>query len=245
MKSQGYSDFKELAEQRALLAALSGDLSLPFLQIKTTLELLEKEDPETFPQHHQTMGLSAQTGLQLIEAYQLALLAENNAALALEPVAIGAVLQDVAQQLTTYAKRYDTQLDIAITGKLRPVLAHRASLQAALQCLSSSLIRAQAANPSDHRHQIVLAAHRAQDNLVAAGVFSNVQGLSDKALRTARSLVGRARQPINGMPVGAASGILIADMLCSVMWQPLRAAAYNHMHGLVTAVPLSKQMKFI
>jgi light-regulated signal transduction histidine kinase (bacteriophytochrome) len=245
MRSQIDRDLGELAEQRALLAALSDDLTLPFLQIKTTLELLASEDPDTFPQHHQTMFLTAENGLQLIEAYRLALAANDNATLALEPVAIGAVLQDVAHQLSPYAKRHDTAIEVNVSGRLRPVLAHKLSLEAALQCLGTSLMRAQVAQNGPKNHRILLAAHRSNDSLIAAGVFSDANGLSDRTLRAARSLIGKARQPLASVPNGAASGVLIADMLCSAMWQPLRSAAHHNMRGLVTAVPFSKQIQFI
>ncbi|MGH7156646.1 MAG: hypothetical protein ACREGG_00815, partial [Candidatus Saccharimonadales bacterium] len=76
-------------------------------------------------------------------------------------------------------------------------------------------------------------------------VFSNVQGLSDRTLRAARSLIGKARQPLPAVPAGAAAGVLVADMLCSIMWQPLRAAAHNNLAGLATSIPVSKQLKFV
>lgn len=245
MRSQIDRDLEELEQQRALLAALSDDLTLPFLQIKTTLELLAKEDPETFPQHHQTMSLTVENGLQLVEAYRLALTANNNAALALEPVSIGAVLQDVAHLLSPYARRHDTVIEVDVSGRLRPVLAHKLSLEAALQCLGTSLMRAQVAQNGPKNHRILLAAHRSDNSLIAAGVFSDANGLSDRTLRAARSLVGKARQPLANIPAGAASGILIADMLCGAMWQPLRSAAHKNMRGLVTTVPFSKQMQFV
>jgi hypothetical protein len=163
----------------------------------------------------------------------------------MEPVAVGAVLQDVANQLEPYAKQYATDLIVDVQGKLTPVLAHRPSLEAAMQCLGASMIRAQAAAAQQKRYYLMLGAHRSKDGVIAAGVFSDVQGLSDKTLRTAHNLVGRAHQPLPSIPAGAASGVLIADMLCASMWQPLRAAAHRKMSGLATSVPMSRQMQFI
>lgn len=241
---QGFRDF---AEHRALLAALSDDLALPLLQIKTTLEVVQYEDStqQSVQKQAQAMMHSAEAGLQLIEAYRLALHVNENMQLSLEPVSVGAVLQDVAHQLTPYAKQYDTDLEVDVTGKLTPVLAHQASLFAALQCLSASMIRAQAAQDRQKRYRIMLGAHRTADNVIATGVFSNIQGLSDRALRAARHLVGRARQPLPNVPTGAAGGVLIADMLCSAMWQPLRQAAHRNMGGLATAVPVTKQLQIV
>lgn len=248
VKKRGFNrDIQDFAKFRALLAGLSGDLSLPLLQIKTTLEIVEGQATggQISKTQVQSMALSADAGLMLVEAYRLALGASGGQQMDMEPVAVGAVLQDVAQQLGPYAKQYATDLVVDVQGKLTPVLAHKSSLEAALQCLGASMIRAQAATANQKRYFITLGAHRSKDGVIAAGVFSNVSGLSDKALRSAHSLAGQAHQPLPSIPSGAASGVLIADVLCTQMWQPLRAAAHRKMSGLATAVPMSNQLQFI
>jgi hypothetical protein len=189
--------------------------------------------------------LSVGAGLQLIDAYRLLLNAENQAGLAAEPVSVAATLETIAHKLTPYAKQYDTTIEVSVQQRLNPVLAHQASLNAAIEILGSSIIRAQSAQGEQGKYLLVLGAHRSVDNLVAAGVFSSVQGLSDRTLRAARSLVGRARQPLPAVPAGAAAGVLVADMLCAALWQPLRAAAHHNLPGLVTALPASKQLQFV
>jgi hypothetical protein len=248
MKKRAFAlDLKELGQYRALLAALSDDLSLPLLQIKTTLEMLEGKTltGKASMNHAESMRLSAEGGLHLIEAYRLALRAHEHDHSHMEPVSVGAIMQEIAHQLTPYANQYATDLIVDIQGKLTPVLAHKPSLTTALECLSTSMIRAQAAASNQKRYQLVLGAHRSPENVIAAGVFSNVRGLSDKTLRTAHSLVGKAYQPLPNVPAGAVSGVLIADMLCASMWQPLRASAHRKMGGLDTFVPISRQMQFV
>ena len=222
---------------QALLAALSDDLALPLLQIKSTLESAGSSDQ---------IALSVENGLQLVEAYKLTLrINQDIESLTLEPVAIGVVLQGVAHQLTPYAKKYATELQVDVSGRLTPVLTHQPSLHIAIQVLSASLIRAQAAQVQKKRYRLLLGAHRSSESVISTGVFSTVEGLSDRTLRSARSLTGRACQPLPSLPPGAASGVLIADMLCTSMWQPLRAAAHSGMHGLATAIPVSKQLQFV
>ena len=239
-------DLETFSDFRALLAALSDDLSLPLLQIKTTLELLaDKSLKSSLGDYAHSMALSAEAGLQLIEAYRLALKAPDNSQLPLEPVAVGAILQEVANNLAPYADQYATDLQVDVQGKLTPVLAHKPSLVAALECLGSSMIRAQTALSQQKRYHLMLGPHRLADNVIPTGVFTDIDGLSDKTLRTARSLTGKARQPLPNMPAGAASGILIADMLCSSMWQPLRAAVHKRMGGLATGIPISRQLQFV
>lgn len=226
---------------------LSEDLALPLLQIKSSIELLESKNfaKADTRRHAKSSLLSADSGLQLIEAYKLLLAAEENLRQPLEPVAIGAVLEDIAHKLSPYAKQYDTAIEVSVQPRLAPVLAHTPSLNAALEILGSSLIRAQAAQTEKKDYKLVLGAHRSPDNAIAAGAFSSVQGLSDRTLRAARSLVGKARQPLPAIPAGAAAGVLIADMLCAAMWQPLRAAAHHNLPGLVTALPASKQLQLV
>lgn len=248
MKKRAFSrNFDEFAEYRALLAALSDDLSLPLLQIRTTLEMLEGKTltSKVSQEHTRNIIITTEAGLQLIEAYRLALRAGDDNQLQVEPIAVGSIMQEVAHQLAPYAEQYATDLEVDIQGKLTPVLAHKPSLSAALQCLSASMIRAQSAASNQKRYRLLLGAHRSADNVITAGVFSEVKGLSDKTLRTAHSLVGRAHQPLPNVPAGAASGVLIADMLCAAMWQPLRAAAHRKMSGLATIVPVSKQMQLV
>ena len=226
---------------------LSEDLSLPLLQVRASLELMQKENfaKSAARQHAQTSELSIDTGLQLLEAYKLLLNTENNHKLPMEPMAVGALLEQIAHKLTPYAKQYNTVIEVSAQPRLAPVLVHQPSLNSALEILASSIIRAQAAQSEKKEYGLVLGAHRSPDNVIAAGVFSSVHGLSDRTLRAARSLVGKARQPLPAVPAGAAAGVLVADMLCSAMWQPLRAAAHHNLPGLATMLPASKQLNLI
>lgn len=226
---------------------LSEDLALPLLQVRSSIELLQSQNfaKAAARQHVLTSALSIDTGLQLVEAYKLLLNAEDNSKLPMEPLAVGAVLEEIAHKLAPYAKQYSTDIQVSVQPRLAPVLAHQPSLTAALEILSTSIIRAQPAQSEKKVYSLMLGAHRSPDNAIAAGVFSSVHGLSDRTLRAARSLVGRARQPLPAVPAGAAAGVLVADMICAAMWQPLRAAAHHNLPGLVTMVPASKQLQFV
>ncbi len=228
---------EKLDPMLSLLAALSDDLALPLLQIKSSIESGAPIEQ---------MSLSVENGLRLVEAYKLALRVNfGTESIELQPVAVGAVLQDVAHEMTPYAKKYATELQVDVSGRLTPVLTHQPSLRIAIQILSTSIIRAQAAQVKQSKYKLLLAAHRGPEAVISTGVFSAIEGLSDKTLRSARSLSGRARQPIPALPPGAASGVLIADVLCSSLWQPLRAAAHGGLQGIATAIPVSKQLQFV
>src|SRR3989344_6569266 len=87
----------QMARMYALLAALSDDLSLPLLQIKSSVETLEQVSFGRAAARAQAekILLSADNGLQLIEAYRLVLKSGQLAGGEFEPVAIRAVLQEV------------------------------------------------------------------------------------------------------------------------------------------------------
>jgi hypothetical protein len=230
-----------------LLLTLSEDLSLPLLQVKSSVELLQAKSfsKSVARQHAADSLISVDTGLQLVEAYKLLLNSEDISLMPAQPLAISAVLEGIAHKLEPYAKQYSTSIEVSAQPRLAPVLAHPASLNSALEILASSLIRAQAAQSDKTKYKLVLGAHRSAGNTVAAGAFSNAHGLSDRTLRAARGLVGSARQPLPAVPAGSATGVLIADMLCASLWQPLRAAAHHRMPGLVTMLPASKQLQFV
>jgi hypothetical protein len=230
-----------------LLLTLSQDLTLPLLQVKSSIELLQAKSfsKGITRQHAADSLISVDTGLQLVEAYKLLLNAEDISLMPAQPLAISSVLEEIAHKLEPYAKQYRTSIEVSIQSRLAPVLAHQASLNAALEILASSLIRAQAAQSDKSRYKLILGAHRSAGNTVAAGAFSDVQGLSDRTLRAARGLVGKARQPLPAVPAGSATGVLVADMLCASLWQPLRAAAHHSLPGLVTMLPASKQLQFV
>jgi hypothetical protein len=246
-KSSFSRERDEIAKQKALLTTLSEDLALPLLQVKSSLELFQSNNfaKAAARRHAQESNLNLDTGLQLIEAYRLLLNSSDIDKLPLEPLAVGALLDDIAHRLSPYAKQYATEIEVSVQHRLAPVVVHQPSLHSALEVLSSSLIRAQAAQSDEKSFRLVLGAHKTADNAIAAGVFSSVHGLSDKTLRAARSLVGKARQPLPAVPAGAAAGVLVADMLCAAMWQPLRAAAHDNLAGLVTSIPVSKQLQFV
>lgn len=247
MKRQFARWSEDLARHQALLVALSSDLALPLVQIKTAAELIETGNfsKPIARDQSRAVAMNAEAGLKLIEAYRLLLSSDNVSQMVFEPVAVGAVLEQVAHELVKFAGQYNTSIEVDVQGRPRPVLVNQASLSMAMQSLGTSLIRAQAAQDAHPKHRLVLGAHRSGEGLVAAGVFSELQGLSDNSLRAAHSLAGKARQPLPAIPPGAASGVLIADLLCAHLWQPLRSAAHRSLDGLATNLPTSKQMQLV
>ena len=173
IKKRARASINESEQLYALLAALSNDLALPLLQIKTSLEMWEQTgfNRQQLLVNAEKMNLSIDSGLQLIEAYRLVLKAGEDLAQEYEPVAIGAVLNDVAHQLSPYAQKYDAQLRVDVQGRLTPVLAHQPSLFVAMQILTSSLIRAQAAQANPKEQLVIFCVYRGGEKLNFAWAF--------------------------------------------------------------------------
>ena len=228
------------SEYERMLSAVAYDMSLPLLQIKT-----RAESGKLGKNAAVELALLTQSGLKLIDGYLMALEMRSNAAqLPLEPVPIGSVLAETASELSQYAKHYKTRLVIDILGRPKPVLTNKTKLQSALYCLAASLIRSQAGSATK-QNVIVLAAHKNNKDSMTAGVYGLFDGLSDKELYNARRLAGKAPQPLSSLPAQNGGGILIADMLLTALYQPLKAGKFKEMSGFAAQLPLSKQLRLV
>jgi hypothetical protein len=58
-------------------------------------------------------------------------------------------------------------------------------------------------------------------------------------------MAGQASQPITSISSQNAGGILIADMLVSALYQPLKSARFKNLNGLATTFPVSKQLRLV
>ena len=231
------------SHERTLLGVLSDDVLLPLVQVKTALELIA-ENPETAKDngYFEQLFLSTEAGIRLVEAYRMLL---GNQPLPLEPTAIGPVLEEIAHQLQTYASSYKTELIVDLPGSLKPVLAHRPSFFAAMQCLGTSLIRSSDAVETGSPRRLLLAAHGSVNSKTVVGVFGGFNEAGRYAWRSARRLQGRARQPLPNVPAAATGGLLVADLLCTAMRRPLQMARHNKLNGLAALMPISRQLHLV
>ncbi len=228
------------SETELMLSAIAHDLSLPLLQIKAKAELgkFNNKTSEEFK-------LLTQSGLKLIDSYLIALEFRQSAnQLVLEPVSIGSVLADSAHELSKLAEYYKTKIEINITGRARPILTNKASLQSAFYCLGASLIKSQADSESKN-NVLVLSAYKNKQDSITAGIYANILGLTDKELYNSRKLAGKAKQPFSALSSSSGGGILIADMLLTTLYQPLRASKFKHLSGFSTQFPISKQLRLV
>lgn len=219
-----------------LLRALAEQIKLPLLQIARTAELND-------PAYLSVISTVADTALSLVDGFLLSTERKAQGSLELEPVSLSSVLNDTAHKLDYWAKQNDCDIEVRLSGKYVPVMAHEQSLQSALMLLGYSLIEAR--TPERSRHQIVLAAHRSPHGGLVAGVFDNQPGLSTDVFRRGRALYGSARQTMPAVTSTTGAGVFVADALLRTMEAPLHVARHNRLTGLAGTFHQSSQLQLV
>lgn len=226
-----------------LYIALAEQLQVPLLQIA---RLAESGATLRFSKskHQQLMGLielTSSTALRLLEAYTLSMrVADDQLMLNLEPVSLSSVMQDAAHQLSTLANRYDCKLELSIDGRYGPVMANPAAIEHAMLSLGYMIIESTAARGK--RHNVLrFGVHRSRAGLVA-GIFGEMDDLQNKAYIRARSLLGRARQPIPGLSATSGAGLFVADTLFSAQSAPMKVMRHQKQLGFGATFMPSHQL---
>ncbi len=226
------------ADER-LLRALAEQLKLPLTQIARSAELAAStQDPAALG----VIGYIADTALRLVESFLLSSDLQGQKALELAPVSVSSVLHDTAHRLEPLARQNNCDIEIHLSGKYGPVMAHQESLESALTLLGYSLIEARAGE--GRRHEVVLGAHRSARGLVT-GIFDNRPGLSTDIFRRGRALYGDARQAMPVVTGTNGAGIFVADTLMRAMATPLHVARHNKLAGLAVTLHPSQQLQIV
>jgi hypothetical protein len=227
------------ATDERLLRALAEQLKLPLVQIARTAELAaDARDPAVLA----TISYIADTALGLLDSFLLTTDLESQESLELEPVSVSSVLNDTAHRLQPLARQHNCDIEISLSGKYGPVMAHQESLESALTLLGYSLIEAR--GEEGQRHEILLAAHRSARGLVT-GVFDNQPGLSTDIFRRGRALYGEARQAMPMATGTNGAGVFVADALMKAMSAPLHVARHHKRAGLAVTLHPSSQLQIV
>ncbi|MCL4357408.1 hypothetical protein M1512_00730 [Patescibacteria group bacterium] len=226
-----------------LLLTVAEQLKLPLIQIARQAELAAFGMNADLTQ----IRTLAENGLKLIDGYSLGLQLANltNYELAPEAVSVASVLYEADEQLKALARLYSVELELNISGRYEPVLAHRQGLQAAIVGLASALIEALPAQASGtSQTTLQLATHRCRYGIVA-GVYANIPNLSSEALRSGRKLYGRSRQPLVEISHTTGAGIFVADAIFRAMKLKLHVSRHHRLYGLGVVLQPSSQLALV
>jgi hypothetical protein len=223
-----------------LLLNVADQLKIPLLQIARRAEQ---------GQHSGTADLlgiqtTADAALQLLDSYALGVrLSLEPQLMQIEPVSVPSVLYDTGQALDALAKNYGVALELNISGRHGPVMAHREGLQAALVSLGSALIEALPALEGPQL-TLQLATHRSRYGIVA-GLYADTKQFTSKTLQKGRLLQATSRQPLLDLTHTSGAGIFVADAILQAMDLNLTASRHSGLHGFGTVLQPNFQMQLV
>ncbi len=180
--------------------------------------------------------------LRLVDSYLLSVQLQSMPTLELEPVSVSAVLQDTAHRLNQLAKQYDCDLEVHLSGKYAPVMAHRQSLESAFSTLGYAFI--ESVPNADEKHKVILGAHRSARGLVA-GIFGNQEGMNTDMYRRGMALFGSARQSMPVLSPQSGAGVFVAESLLKNMEATLQVSRHNKLPGLAATLVTSQQLQLV
>lgn len=218
-----------------LFTALAQQLKVPLLQIARLAELSQAT---TLPR----ISAISDHALRLVDAY-VQTQDQFQTKLQFEPIASSAVLYDVAAALQPFAKHLDYDLDIDVSGKGYPIMAHRQSLRTMLTLLGASLIEA-GAEDDDAPRRLILGTHNSARGIVV-GAFSSQVALTQRVMQLTRELHGKATQAVPSLGLAGGAGLAIADRLGEQMSAPLKSYRHKSMTGIGAMLLPSSQLQLI
>lgn len=229
--------------QHVLLMSIAEQLKMPLMYIARQAELHQNSEVVS-SQTFADMQSNADMALRLVDSYILGLeLSEKQLHLELEPVALSAVLYDVAHDLTPIAHQRNTDIELVLAGKYGQVMAHSQGLAAALYSLGSVLSEVCAIDSS--RGVLRIAAHRSTRGIVAGMYIDGAPSLQT-TIHGARKLRHKfTRQPLAKLTASTGAGVFIADTILSCMDVRLRAGRFHGKHGLAATLQPSRQLQLV
>ncbi len=232
-----------LARQEKLLNALAEQLKLPLVRIARRAELAQTQNNRLVSLA--SIELTADSALKLIDNYLLSLkLAQQQNGLQLEPVSVSAILTSAAHELSKIAKERNLELELSLSGKYEPVMAHRAGLEAVITSLGYVFIDAETSIVAKKRPIVTLAAHRSKLGIVT-GMFAESENFGTELYKNARKLGAAKPDSIYNLAATNGTGVFVADSLLEAMSAKLRVAHHHKLTGLAATFAPSRQLSLV
>lgn len=222
-----------------LMRNVAEDVKTPLVRILSQIQLSKV----TGTLNDDLIEATADAALRLLDSYIVSTQIYNGQQqLTLEPVSVGALMQDSARYLARLARQHNCDFSIEVRRGVGLVMANPLALQAALTSLGYSFLYALQEPKKKHRISYVA---RVTKEGIQAGVFSKDVMFFADSLHKIRNLQGRARQLAPDLAHGSATGIAIADSLFKSMHTDLKAARYSSARGLSVTLLPSQQLALL
>jgi len=231
--------------QDSLFSSLAEYIKTPFVQISYASELLsDTTNPVTAQTLIQSIALSSQGALRLLDNYLLYQSLQKAGQLALEPISLNAILYDAAHVLQPYATSLGCELRVQLDHKYEPVIADRQVLRSAFVSLGNSFIEA-ATFQQETKSPLVSFVVRRRSGSLNTGVFTNGQSPTTQQLQRAKALQGKAHQPMPEFMNSTGVGMFIADALFSQLNTTMKVAQDKGLRGLAATFLPSQQLQLV
>lgn len=238
---------------QALLCSIAEQLKLPLLRIARQAELGRLADDTLSHDAFDDMETNAVMALRLVDSYLLGLeLAEQRMELELEPVALSALLYDVAHELTPLARQRNTTIQLELAGKYGQVMAHEQGVRAALYSLGATLLETSVAHAPHHTQTsqlpvLQIAAHRVPAGIIT-GIYRATFGggaAQPSAAAQKQQHAAHASQLLSGLTSQGSAGILVAESILASMHTKLRTSRFRGSRGFAATLQPSHQMQLV
>ncbi len=236
-----------------LLRAVAEQLKVPLTTIARETELAGRTGGVAFPDTDTVTSLATQhtlasiavqsdIALRLVDGYLLGLnIAEGQQALDFEPVSLAALMTDTAQELHALARQHEVQLEVQLSGKFAPVMAHAQGVRMALLSLGYGLVEASGACGNT---RLSLAVHRTSRG-VTAGLYGAFEALGAAEWRRAITQIGLSQRPMPGLAATTGAGLFVAETLFAAMSTGLRVGRFRKQSGLAATFQASQQLRLV
>lgn len=237
---------KQVLAEDSLFFSLAEDLKTPLVRIAYKAELGQNGSDSANRQIDEILRTANET-LSLLDAYLMgAKVQTEQIALALEPVNPALVLSDAANELSSYAKRFECELRLKLPTVSSSVLTNKNALQTAITAIARVFIAAQDILGSNNKKFIELACYHVKSGM-AVGVFhsSTEKMLDAQLLSQARSHVGKAARPFVGLASGASAQLFVAEQILRGIDTNIRTANRSSLSGLAIDLSRCHQLKIV
>lgn len=218
-----------------MLVALAEQLKAPLIQIAQLAEI------DNFERQAASIGVLSKQALRSIDAL---VFVRQQTILELEPVSVGAVLYDVAHELTALAQQNNIEIEINQRGNRAPIMAHTVGLKTLLELAGDVLLRLAVTGDTPGKQRLLLGCHPTIGGQMV-GVFQTGNSLSQAGLNAARKLYGRAGQASPLMSLQGGASLVVADSLAVQLHSALKVYQHVSLKGLGAAFAPSKQLRLV
>lgn len=239
VKTQGINPL--LSQQ--LLLSIAEELKMPLVRIARASEQNQLIS-DSSGAHDEIIMTTADHAIRQLDNYILGVkLALEPANFNYESISVSSILYDAKHQLESLAKINGIDLELNAPHKLKPVMANKLCLEAALISLGTTLIESLAS--ANHKQvKLQFAAHRSRYGVVA-GVYAQTKQISAQALKAGRKLQSKSRQPFISLSYSNGAGIFVADAILHAMDLRLTASRHERLYGIGTILQPLNQMQLV